>query len=251
MLNKIFVSLCLLVKAPEGSGPTYFFLDQDQIPRYVVKFEQESRPTAHAEALASSLAQLLGLGHLTPETHLTHIQEKVCSVQPYLSDIESLRKLAEGWLEQGVTDEQLLSLIDQTDFENLFLLILLYYDTDAHSNNIFARKDSAGIYHLIKLDNGLTFPKQNRQLRHSLYLLPHARKKFSEQAIQRIETLPMDKIREQFIRFEMEEAIEAFEERVEILKKLKHHSMAEIARYFHKREASAANIFLGKKSLSI
>jgi hypothetical protein len=244
MLNKIFISLSLLLKAPEGSA--YFLLDQDQIPRYVVKFEETSTPTAHAEALASSLAQLIGLGHLTPETHLTHIQERVCSIQPYLSDIENLRKLAEGWLEQGITNEQLLSLIDQTDFEDLFLLILLYYDTDAHANNIFARKDEAGVYHLIKLDNGLTFPNKNRKLFNSLYLLPHARKKFSQHSIQIIETLPMDKIEELFIQFEMEEALEAFVERVEILEKLKNHTMAEIALYFRNRELTSSSETCGK-----
>lgn len=248
-----------LVAAEHGSGSTYFLLDDNQIPQFVIKpFDEDvlclNNPkhlgspynnlafrlrahiplyrTAQAEALASAFAEILGLEHLTPKVHLAvlkHSQffdnekravEKLCSIRPYLTGIENLRLLAEEWLQQNLSEEEILNLIDQTDFENLFLLIWLFYDTDAHAGNFFAKRDAAGVYHLIKLDNGLTFPDKNSDLFNALYLLPQAKRPLSKQAIERIQTLPFSALAMQFTVFEMEDALEAFLERVELLKAL-------------------------------
>ncbi|MBS0628800.1 MAG: hypothetical protein JSS30_01085 [Verrucomicrobia bacterium] len=248
-LNKIFVS-ALLFSLPAFSAPVYFLIDQNQTPQYVIKPVEPKCPkmrdyiscrrTAQAEALAYALADTIGLSHLTPETHLAVIPfgsvEKLCSIQEYLHKIENLRDLAEEWLKAGLEDNELLGLIDPSNFEELFLFILLCYDTDAHANNIYARKNEAGIYHLIKLDNGLTFPDKNKQLFNALYLLPQARNKFSERMIEKIETLPMERLEENFAQFEMQDAFPAFKKRVEILKQFKDHSMREIDIHFRKLE---------------
>lgn len=242
MLKKLFVSL--LFSLSLTASPIYFWKDKVIKPVEPDCINHRAyipcSRTAQAEALAYAIAQILGLGHLTPETHLALIPidgvEKLCSVQQYLPNIENLRDLAVEWLKADLSDATLLTLIDPTDFEDLFLLILLFYDTDAHANNIYARKDDSGIYHLIKLDNGLTFPDKNRQLFNALYLLPQARKKFSPQAIERIQTLPMEKLAEKFIEFEMQDAYGAFVERVENLKQLTDYSMREIDIHFRKLE---------------
>lgn len=239
-----------LIPAPKGTGATYFLLDQTQTPKFVIKpIDERARNThsAQAEALSYAIANLLHLGHLTPETHLgiiTHDnREKLCSIQIYLPNLENLRDLAENWLSQNISDDELAKLIDQSDFEDLFLLILLFYDTDAHANNIYARKDQSGIYHLIKFDNGLTFPDKNRRLFNSLYLLPNAKRKFSAPALERIQTLPMEKLIEQFIHFEMEDALSAFLQRVEILKKIsKDYSMREIDIHFRKIASTSSSV---------
>ncbi|NGX39119.1 MAG: hypothetical protein KR126chlam1_00439 [Chlamydiae bacterium] len=194
--------------------------------------------SVQAEALCASIAMLLHLNHLTPPTHLAILEheaffditdrskklttrlgpptrEKLCSVQPYLPNTEILTNLVDEW-----TEETFLSNIDLEDFENLMILIWLFYDTDAHAENIHAQKDEQGIYHLIKIDNGLTFPNQNTRLLNALAYLPNAIAPLSQKGIKRIQKLPLKKITERIAFFEMDDALAAFEERVHQLQTL-------------------------------
>lgn len=206
------------------------FRARDAIPLY---------RCAQAEALSYAVASLLHLSHLTPSTHLAVVshpqffdigdfleqetkidREKFCSIQTYLSDIENLSTLVEEWLEKDTSEEEILSAIDQEDFENLILLIWLFYDNDAHAGNLYAKKDAKGVYHLLKIDNGLTFPNKNSHLVNALHFLPHANNPLSEKACHLIQNLPLEAITEKIALFEMEEALDAFYERVDALKKL-------------------------------
>lgn len=239
MQKKLFVS-ALLFSITAFAAPVYFLVDQTQTPHYVIK-PSDNGPTANAEALAYALAETLGLPHLTPETSLALIPfgmtQKLCSVQRYIPDMENLCELAQEWLNAGLTDEELLPLIDHSSFEELYLFILLLYDTDAHANNICALKDSSGVYHLIKIDNGLSFPEKNRGLFNALYLLPHSKKKFSSALLHLIENLPMDLLEEKFIELGMENSFSAFVERTALLKKLApSHTMGQIDFIFYQEE---------------
>jgi len=233
MQSKLLTSvLCFSLSA--FAAPVYFLVDQDQSPQYVIKPAEPNcqkvreyipcQLSAQAEALAFALAETLGLGHLTPETYLAVIpfgnSEKLCSVQQYIPDMENLRELAQEWLEADFQDEELLKFIDPTSFEEQFLFILLLYDTDAHANNLYALRDHKEIYHLIKIDNGLSFPTKNRQLFNALYLLPQAKAPFSERIVQLIQTLPMEQLKELFDQYQMGNSYPAFEERVAILQEL-------------------------------
>ncbi len=210
---------------------------RDDIPLY---------RSAQAEALASAIAKTLGISNQTPATELailSHDQffditehlsteasllyqtgkpdrEKLCSVHPYLSDIKNLYELVEEWLEQNLAEETILTLIDQEDFEKLFLLIWLLYDTDAHAGNLYAQKDHNGVYHLLKLDNGLAFPDKNSHLLNALYFFPHSHRSLSKQSHLLIQNLPLDECISHFLFFEMEDALDAFLQRVAVLQEL-------------------------------
>jgi hypothetical protein len=252
MQSKLLVSF-LSFSLSINAAPIYFLVDQDQTPQYVIKPAEPNclklrehipcQRTAQAEALAFALANTLGLAHLTPETYLAVIpfgsSEKLCSVQQYIPNMENLRELAQEWLDADISDEELIQFIDPISFQEQFLFILLLYDTDAHANNIYAIRDDNGVYFLIKIDNGLSFPNKNRQLFNSLYLLPQSRSPFSERIVELIQTLPMEKLKEQFDHFEMQNSYPAFEERVAILQALtkeNHYTMREIDLIFRKLE---------------
>lgn len=189
---------------------------------------------AQTEVLAYNIAKLLHLEYLLPETHLAvffheaffdienhaykyEFQEKLCSVQSYLTDCQNMDLLIKEWVKGGVTDQGILELIDREDFENLTLLIWLLYDTDAHMGNIYAHKDEKGIYHLRKIDNGLCFPIKNSQLLNTLYFFPHAKEKLSERICTFISQLPIQEMESRILFFEMEDTLFAFRQRVALL----------------------------------
>ena len=204
--------------------------------------------TAQAEALSYAIAKLLKLDRLIPATHLaifTHPsfydfgeklkpadqanlyalvgapdREKLCSVQKYVPDIEDLYHLVELWLEEGLSEQEILEQIPMDDFEDLVLLIWLLYDTDAHAGNLYVQKMKQGPYRLIKIDNGLTFPEKNSYLQNALYFFPHANRPLSARALHWLRNIPIEKITELIRFYELDKTLDAFYERVEILQKL-------------------------------
>ncbi|NGX37661.1 MAG: hypothetical protein K1000chlam2_00820 [Chlamydiae bacterium] len=229
---------------------TKAFRVRDHIPLY---------RSAQAEALSFAAATLLELQHLTPSTYLAIIshdhffdlsdrldasenahllqklgppdREKFCSVQSYIEGIENLYHLVEGWLANNLSEKNILALVDQEDFENLFLLIWILYDTDAHAGNLYATQDENGIYHILKIDNGLTFPEKNCHLLNALYFFPQAKRSLSPQLRETIQHLPIKKIADKILFFELGDALSAFYERVEVLQQIackKDYSLREI-----------------------
>ncbi len=215
------------------------FRVRDHIPLY---------RSAQAEALSSSIAKILGYEDLTPDTRIAVLhhekffdiseqldpdihseetqnlgntdKEKLCSVQKYIPNIRTLYSLVEEWLSDNLSEEEIGAQIDQENFEKLFLLIWLLYDTDAHAGNLYAKDLGNGKYHLLKVDNGLTFPDKNHHLLNALYFFPHAKNRPSESLCKVIGSLPESEIEKHFHLFEMEDALEAFQNRVNILKQL-------------------------------
>lgn len=212
----------------QGSTPFFdsFFRVRSEISLY---------QTAQAEALSFAVAHILGFKELTPKTdmmilsHSTFFdltenkdikKEKLCSVQEYLEEIVNLGELAKTFLESQKNESQILELIDRESFENLYLLIWLLYDNDAHAGNLYAKQNEKGTYHLIKLDNGLTFPLKNRNYLNDLFFLPHAKSIPSERLHFIVMNLPVDKIVDKIRFFELDDAIAAFEKRVKALQNL-------------------------------
>ena len=202
--------------------------------------------SVNAEVLSYALAKALGLDHLTPTTHLAVIhhkaffditdpiplsspfceqvgkadKEKFCSVQTYQQGAQTVYSLVEKWIEQGSTTDEILAALDSTNFEELILLIWLLFDTDAHAGNLYIKTDEVGKNFLFKIDNGLTFPDKNSHLVNALYFFPQAEYSFSQRLKKKIETLPIDTLKELFTLYEMESAQEAFLERVQVLQEL-------------------------------
>lgn len=233
------------------------FRVRDYIPLY---------RTAQAEMLSYSTASLLGFNNLTPPTHLSIIthptffdvtdqldtpsslkekmapadREKLCTVHTYLPNLQNLYQLVEEWLDKNLSEQEISAMMDLEDFENLVIFIWLLFDTDAHAGNLYVKKDEKGMYHLVKIDNGLTFPNRNSHLLNALYFFPQAKQPLSERACDLIQTLPIEKIIEKFHFFEMEPALDAFHERVEILQQLvknPHRTIQEIDTRLHALES--------------
>lgn len=195
-----------------------------------------------AEALAYRFAQILGFDTLTPETHLAIVdhpaffdiadrchetanlgkpnREKLCSIQRYVPHEGNLYELVCDWLLCGMTEDEIHRAVDLEAFENLFLLIWLLYDTDAHAGNIYVTKGTKEKIFLCKFDNGLTFPENNERLLNSLYFFPQAIEPPSFRLRKQIEQIPIEKLKESILFFEMEGAMDAFLERTKTLQTL-------------------------------
>ncbi len=188
---------------------------RDEIPLY---------RSAQTDALASDIAEIIGLSHITPRASMALVyqehfsEEKLCSVQEYIPQAHELFELLQTWIDAEWSAEQLEKAFDQTNFEQTNLFVWLLYDTDAHAGNFLAYEKNSEVYHLKKIDNNLSFPEKNAHLDNTLSLLPNANQTLSQELKTRIATLPMQKMIQKFHDYEMQPAIQAFEERVEVLK---------------------------------
>lgn len=204
--------------------------------------------SAQAETLSYAFATLLGFNTITPHTFMmvvTHPnfydlsdaldpykresiieqigppeKEKFCSVQEFLTDIRNLYEVIQELIYSGINDQKILPLFDRDSFENLCLFIWLLYDTDAHASNLYVRQDSKGLYHLLKIDNGLTFPDTNSRLMNALYFFPHAKLPPTPRLRNIIANLPVDQMADLIRFYEMDDALNAFLDRVEVIQKL-------------------------------
>ncbi|MDN3507199.1 MAG: hypothetical protein P0S96_08220 [Simkaniaceae bacterium] len=218
--------LCLNNRKQFGSPfNTRAFRVRDHIPLY---------RTAQAEALSYAISLLLGFEELTPPTHLAIIsheaffdiedrpgtKEKLCSAQSFLTDVENLLPFIQNCLKENYSEETILHLVDSENFENLCLLIWILFDTDAHAGNLYVKQNEDTSFTLLKIDNGLTFPDKNAQLLNALYYFPHAKLPLSERLRSLIANLPADEICKLIQLYELDEAIDAFLERIEVIQKL-------------------------------
>lgn len=116
-------------------------------------------------------------------------------------------------------------LLDQSQYEDLVTLIWLTYDTDAHLGNILGYKmdtneDGKPIYGLKKIDNGLTFPTKNRYLRNPIIYFSNAEKPLSEEGRKKIQAMDATQLTAILKSYDLDIAVPAFEERLQILKSL-------------------------------
>lgn len=245
-----------VVKPIEEKGSTYTLYDEDHTPRFIIKpFDEsifclnnrkyfapyynnksfrvrESIPlyrSSQTEALAFEVASFLGFSHLTPKTHLmvlshnnfcfalqTQSGEKLCCVQEFLPGLQTFQDFRES----ARKDAEIFACIDFEEFENLYILIWCLYDTDAHTENIYVKKNTNGKFQFIKLDNGLCFPTKNTQFLNTLYLLPQAKSPLSNRVKEILKKIPVQHIIDRIIYYELEDTINAFQKRVSLLQQL-------------------------------
>lgn len=198
--------------------------------------------TAPTEAAVHSLAEEWGVGCCTPETHLmvlshelfydigirfhaeTIDREKLCSVQRFIPDSIDLAVAMHEWFEAGLESTNPLPL-DQSDFEEILLLLWLIFDGDGHASNFrlyfkgFNPQGQAS-YGLKKVDNGLALPESNHYLLNYLGYLPNARIAPSQRFLDLVANIDAERSCDVLDHYHLTHAKGAFQERLEILKSL-------------------------------
>ena len=209
--------------------------------------------SAQTDAFCWEVASLVGLVGSTPRTVLSILKdsefydfslelkeeikdrllqeagmpdaEKLCSVQEFIPDSQNLIELLHQFYSEGLTDEEIAGRFDQDDFEQVCLLLWLFFDNDAHGGNFLAyvkRTDAMGnkIYGIKKIDNNLSFPEKNIQYIDILAWIPNALLPISPRLKQKIAHLPIEQILQRMDDYELFNCKEAFKERLEIIKTL-------------------------------
>lgn len=143
--------------------------------------------------------------------------EKLCSVQTFIPNAQPVASVKE------LTED--LAQIDPRQFEDCNILIWITNDTDAHGYNILSypmSTDENGkkTYGIKKIDNGLTFPTQNQQLRNHLAYYPQMNTPLSEEGKEKIQAIDISSLAEKMRLYGIVESIPAMEERIALLKEL-------------------------------
>ncbi len=217
-------------------------------PRPDIRFYQSSQ----VEAMSYDAAVLLGLAHITPKTILMLVEsshfhdlsdqipdegkrdfekrtgpiskEKLCSIQEYICNAQSLQDKIQSWQAEGYVEEKIFTSVDPQDFENMNILLWTTYDNDAHLDNflIYEKEHDSGssIWGLQKIDNSLSFPEKNTGFSNALAFLPNAALPLSLEAKQKLQNFPLEDMQRQMERLELHASIEALQERVETLQAL-------------------------------
>ncbi len=198
---------------------------------------------AQTDALCYEVAVLCHLEHITPKTVLSLLshpnffsiykrlenfsieEEKLCSIQEYLKETLPLRRVLEDFFAHNLTEEDLLLRFDQEDFEDIQLFLWLTFDNDAHADNFrvyLKKEDFQGlpIYGIQKIDNSLAFPEQNSKFSNTLMYFPNALLPISLKTRDKINSLPVDVIKQAIRKFGLNSSVFAFEQRVTTLQKL-------------------------------
>ena len=114
--------------------------------------------------------------------------------------------------------------IDRDDFEDVSILNWVNFDTDAHLGNILCYEkqslEGSVIYGLKKIDNGLTFPEQNKGLRNLLKYHRNSFEKLSLKGREKILNLDEESVVEKMKFYGLDYAQSAFRERMAVLKRL-------------------------------
>lgn len=144
--------------------------------------------------------------------------EKLCSVQTFIPNARPLWSIHDP--KNNGTET-----FDPSQFENCNILIWTTHDTDAHGYNILAppfSTDQNGhtIYGIKKIDNGLTFPIKNGQLRNSLVYYDQGKAPLSPEGKEKIAAIDISSIANKMRLYGIVESIPAMEERLTLLKEL-------------------------------
>ena len=193
---------------------------------------------AQTDALCYEVATICHLENITPKAVLSLLShpsfflinkgeplEKLCSIQDYLKETLPLRQVLEEFFANSLSEKDLLEKFDQEDFEDIQLLLWLTFDNDAHADNfrVYLKKTSSQgfpVYGMQKIDNSLAFPERNSEFSNALMYFPNALLPISSKIRDQIRSLPLEKIKEEILKFGLGSSIFAFEERISTLQKL-------------------------------
>jgi hypothetical protein len=228
---------CFIIKPTDEC---MFCLNNPKSHAFICKEPQNYIPlyrSAQTEAFCYELAKMCKLEHVTPKTALAflahpnfsysdpNLAEKLCSIQEYLKDTFSLRKILQEFFRLGLSEEEIRNHFDQESFEDLILFLWMIADTDAHVENfrVYLKKNSPSdrpIYGLKKIDNSLSFPEKTLPFSHALMYFPNAVLPISDRIRVHVQSLPIAKIQALMQSFHLEDAYEAFEKRMTALQKI-------------------------------
>ena len=196
---------------------------------------------AQNEVIASIQAEMIGTPKIVPKTVMAIIKsnrfydltdkiptyydrmdygiikEKLCSIQAFVPEAKELHEILS---EPG--SEDFISKLDQDNFEDANILTWVTYDTDGHAGNYLVYPlNGESKFGLKKIDSGLSNPDKNQCLSNCLATLPQAELPFSERGKNLIAQIPEQPIAEKMREIgKSEESVQAFLQRVKILKEI-------------------------------
>ncbi len=228
--------------------------------------------TAKNAQLAFTTAKLLEIPEATPETEIMIIEhqdfhdildgikdagvddieskiptskEKVCTVQKYIPGCEDLgsiliKKAGSREKYEALSEADKLAMtptFDPSQFEAVAILALVIGETDGNSGNLMSATMSSGAPGIFKIDNAASFPDHNQALTTGIIWAEHNYKeKISDKAVKIILNIKENEIVGHMRSLnKSEKSIQAFEERVELLKEMapKNLSWAEMEEAFN------------------
>ncbi len=254
---------------PRGAGATYYLLDANGKRQGVIKPNDEdvlmmNNPkgwfslddhcfypwlpgyqSAQTATLCSEIAQIVGIGHITPKTELMIIdhesfhliyddfdeqlaslvsgemglisREKLVSIQEYLTDA---LPFDEAYHDALVQQEEFL--LDQADFEAVMVFMWLTFENDGHLGNFLVDHREDGKWGVRKVDNNLSLPEENCGYHNALgYFKANMDHKLSDEMRSLIANIDVEKILDAFDRLgKSARSKEAFLERCTLLQKM-------------------------------
>jgi hypothetical protein len=160
-------------------------------------------------------------------------REKFCSVQEFIPDSEELFDFMQGiekkLVENDLTEDQQYDLLekalDQKDVEDCVLFNCIIGETDGNLGNfrVYLKSEENGIkkYGIKKIDNALSFSEGNTEFSNCFSVLPHMQQRLSVEGKLRLLNLPTENIIQSMKEYgKSEKAIQAFRERIILLKQL-------------------------------
>jgi len=196
----------------------------------------------HEQRIEDKVEQLLASTGLPDK-------EKMCSVREYVGHATTLYELIWRFEEDGRGEAELLQLIDPDDFEEANIIAWITGNKDNHPGNILAypkgvNAEGKETYGLKLIDQCLVFPEDNKGLINLLPDLVHNARQLSDSGKLRIATIPTEQIIEQLKILELDRAIPAFLERIEVLQQL-----AEWGLSLEEINMRMSHLHLGKESV--
>jgi len=151
--------------------------------------------------------------------------EKLCCIQEYIPHTKSLQDLVYEYLNKG-NSHNLICDLDQENIENLNLMAWITFDNDAHPGNFLVSElidphTHAVQIKLTKIDNSMTFPKENLGFNNFLFILDRRSDPISDRLRETIAYLDEEAIVKYMTDLKFpQEAMLAFYQRIYILKEL-------------------------------
>lgn len=230
---------------PKGLAAPF---DSNPMRRYLPLYLSSFRDAAVWE-----IANAIGTGSVTPKTTLAVLQsdsffdfseqvaqhelarwieqtgpasrEKLCSIQEFIPDAQSLFTSLIELQRMDLSDEEIAKRFDSRDFEDANILLWTTYDLDGHSGNFLCYPkefDSLGneILGIKKIDNGMAFPDRNKEFRNHLKYLPNAHLPLSEEGREKILAIDVEALSATLEKKHLDSAIPALRKRIEELKQI-------------------------------
>jgi hypothetical protein len=221
---------------PDRGISLSYILKEDDI-RYLIKLDDTYSDRYHTvlnDALCYQIALRVHLEAITPETSLALINacclidkappeaELLVSAQRFVEGARELGEFLQDLQQEGLSDEEIGDLIDQTDFEEAWLFERIIGDTDGHFGNflVYVKDPTIPSYGIQVIDNSFTLHDSHERTMTFLPYLPNAQQKVSDSLRAKVHAINVDEICEMMDTFHKAGAKEALIARVYALKQV-------------------------------